>query len=298
MSEPKTNEPLETESTSATGEAEGAPPAASADAPVAAPASPAPAPDAAAASEAQAPPAGAVSGTVPAEDDDAPPSPAPAEAASGNATPDEASADAPATDDDAPEVEPESLKPVPAKAKARSHHPPPPPSLRFKSVITDNQAGGAQQIEARFIVASKPRVARDLMTRKIFTIGPNDTLEHLEDHMQAFRFRHLPVVDGDKVVGLITHRDLLHASSSFLSERAKERDEIIHKLPASRVMRRDLVSVRPDAPLEELAVLMWQKKIGCILVTDEDGLLVGIVTEADFIRLAHHFLVEQTHRPA
>jgi CBS domain-containing protein len=108
--------------------------------------------------------------------------------------------------------------------------------------------------------------------------------------MAAFRFRHLPVVEQDKLVGLITHRDLLHASSSFLSEKAKERDDIIHKVPAKRIMQRELLTVRPNEPLVDIAKLMWEAKVGCVLVTEEDGKLLGIITEADFIRLAHHFL--------
>jgi CBS domain-containing membrane protein len=195
------------------------------------------------------------------------------------------------TDDDAEEVEPEVIESV--TPKQASHHPPPAPSLRFKSAVSHTQGRAPPQPAApRFVVAGRPKLVRDLMTRQIFTISPDDTLEHLEEHMQAFRFRHLPVVDGKKVVGLITHRDLLHASSSFLSERAKERDEIIHRVPAKRIMQRELITVRPSEQLSEVAIMMWEAKIGCVLVTEEDGTLLGIVTEADFIRLAHHFLVQ------
>jgi CBS domain-containing membrane protein len=162
--------------------------------------------------------------------------------------------------------------------------PPPPPSARIK---------GTSRLE----VTGNPRLARDLMTKKIFTIGPNDIIEHLEQHMQAFRFRHLPVVEGRKLVGLITHSDLLHASSSFLSDMVKERDELIHKLPASRVMQRELLTVHPTDTLVQVTSLMWEARVGCVLVTEEDGTLVGIITEADFIRLAHHYLLRDAATP-
>jgi CBS domain-containing protein len=182
------------------------------------------------------------------------------------------------------EVEPVVVEPTKGGPShtAHHHHPPPPPSIRTKGAT-----GSRDKLE----VVGDPKLAQDLMTRKIFTIGPEDILAHLEEHMQAFRFRHLPVVEDRKLVGLITHTDLLHASSSFLSTDAKVHDEIIHKLPAKRIMQRELVTVRPTHPLVDVAVVMWEAKAGCVLVTEEDGTLVGIITEGDFIRLAHHFLV-------
>jgi CBS domain-containing protein len=139
-------------------------------------------------------------------------------------------------------------------------------------------------------VTGNPKLAQDLMTRKIFTIGEDDVLSHLEEQMRELRFRHLPVVEDRKLVGLIALADLLHASSSFLSNKAKERDELIHRLPAKAIMQRDLVTVRPTHALAEVAVIMWESKIGCVPVTENDRTLVGIITEGDFIRLAHHLL--------
>ena len=139
-------------------------------------------------------------------------------------------------------------------------------------------------------IEGDPKLVRDLMSRQIITIGPDDTLENTEQYMSSFKFRHLPVVDDGKLVGLITHRDLLHASSSNLSEHAKERDAVIHKQPAKRIMQSELVTVRPDTPLKVAARTMWEKKLGCLPVTEDDGKLVGIITEADFVRLGHKLL--------
>src|SRR4030095_15615847 len=97
-------------------------------------------------------------------------------------------------------------------------------------------------------LTKNPRLARDLMTKNILTIGPDDVIHHLEEHMGGFRFRHLPVVEGHKVVGLISRSDLLHASSTFLSDSAKARNELIHKQPAKLIMQRELVTVRPTDP--------------------------------------------------
>jgi CBS domain-containing membrane protein len=182
--------------------------------------------------------------------------------------------------DSAEEIDPEVIEPARAE-----HLPPPPPSTRLRGSVSDLK------------VDNNPRFARDLMTRNILTIGPDDVLEHLEEHMEAFRFRHLPVVEGHRVVGLITHKDLLHASSTFLSASARERNELIHRQPAKRIMQRDLVTVRPSDTLLDVAFLMWEARVGCVLVTEEDNTLVGIITEGDFLRLAHHFLSGKDREP-
>ncbi|MBK7579281.1 MAG: CBS domain-containing protein [Myxococcales bacterium] len=125
----------------------------------------------------------------------------------------------------------------------------------------------------------------DVMTRKVVTITENDTIASLDDGFKRFRFRHMPVVDAGKLVGLVTHRDLLHASSSFLSSMAKERDEIIYSQPVKLIMQTDVVSVAPTELLVDAARLMWDSKLGCLPVTEKDDHLVGILTEADFLRL-------------
>ncbi len=135
-----------------------------------------------------------------------------------------------------------------------------------------------------------PKTVAEVMTRKVVTIGENDTLEKLEEGMSRFHFRHLPVVEKGKLVGLVTHRDLLHAASSFLSEAAEARNAIIRQQPAKTIMHTDVVTVSPDDSLLEAARLMWDAKLGCLPVVDKDDQVVGIVTEADFIKLTIQLL--------
>jgi len=185
--------------------------------------------------------------------------------------------------EDAISVIPDLIEPGPTGTPTASAHPPPPPRLRARAASHERRSLS--------LGAETPEVARDLMTRELLTIGPDDLLERLEEHMQAYQFRHLPVVEGAVLVGLITHSDLLHAFSSKLSKSAPEENVIIRSLPARMIMRRDVVTVRPTEPLVNIASLFWQARVGCLPVTEPDGSLVGIITEGDFIRLAHHFLV-------
>jgi len=191
--------------------------------------------------------------------------------------------------EDAVSVIPELIA-EPTGTSAASSHPPPPPRLRARAASHERRPLSLD--------VDTPEVARDLMTRQLLTIGPDDLLESLEGYMQAYQFRHLPVVEGAVLVGLITHSDLLHAFSSKLSKSAPEENVIIRSQPARMIMRRDVVTVRPSEPLVNIAALFWQSRVGCLPVTEQDGSLVGIITEGDFIRLAHHFLVARKEAQA
>jgi CBS domain-containing membrane protein len=133
---------------------------------------------------------------------------------------------------------------------------------------------------------SLPTTVGDIMTKRLLTIGEDDAIVDVRKHMETYRFRHLPVVRDTKLVGLITHRDMLHVASTPFSKQREVRDLMISYLPAKKVMRTEVATVTADTPLVQAGDLMWDMKVGCLCVTDEDDNLVGIVTEADFLRLA------------
>lgn len=129
------------------------------------------------------------------------------------------------------------------------------------------------------------------MTRKIVTVTEKDALEEAEQGMQRLRFRHLPVVDSrGKLVGLLSHGDLLHAASSSLSEREAEHNKVILQQPVRRIMQHEVLTVQPHDPLVEAGKLLYESKIGCLPVVDAEGSLLGILTKSDFIRVALELL--------
>lgn len=128
------------------------------------------------------------------------------------------------------------------------------------------------------------------MTNKLLTVSPSETIAELEASMQEFRIRHVPVVENKKLVGLVSHRDLLRANSSVFSDHEKERNDLIHSLTMRSIMQHEVLTVRPDDTLKEAAHLILEAKVGCVCVTYDDDTLVGILTETDFVRLAKWFL--------
>ena len=122
------------------------------------------------------------------------------------------------------------------------------------------------------------------MAEKIVTISADDSLSTVEDIMTLGRVRHMPVVRGGTLVGVVSQRDLLRASLSNLTEFGSEqRRAFLQVVEIKRVMSSPPVVVDPDATPEEAALVMAEKKIGCLPVLDGQ-VLVGMLTETDLLR--------------
>jgi CBS domain-containing membrane protein len=126
---------------------------------------------------------------------------------------------------------------------------------------------------------------RDIMSAPVFAVSHVDTLKDVEKVMEWRHVRHVPVVDDqDELVGLITHRDLLQACVSSIAEISqREQDALLRAIPVAEIMRDAVLTVSPDENAREAAALMLDRKIGCLPVVEERK-LVGILTEADFVR--------------
>ncbi len=122
----------------------------------------------------------------------------------------------------------------------------------------------------------------DLMTPQPATVPPDTPIGEAWRSMTERRFRHMPVVDDEGgLVGLVTQRDLLVAAQ--VSERRIDLDD--DRL-VSEFMNREVDTVRPECCAAEAARHMMRTKRSCLPVVDETGALVGILTEADYMRLS------------
>jgi len=126
---------------------------------------------------------------------------------------------------------------------------------------------------------------RDLMTPGVVCVLPEDTVATAYELMLDHRFRHLIVIDRDgDLVGLLTHRDLLRHS---LIERAELplslQRSVMRRIRVEEVMTSEVETVDPGQLLAAAALSMFENKYGCLPVT-EGSRVVGILTEADFVR--------------
>lgn len=109
------------------------------------------------------------------------------------------------------------------------------------------------------------------MTRGVVSVGPDTTAAGALALARDKRIRHLPVLDGGRLAGIVSDRDLRPATP------APEQTVV------SDVMAREVITAHPDDPIEAAANTMREKKIGCLPVV-EGGELAGIITASDVMR--------------
>jgi CBS domain-containing protein len=123
------------------------------------------------------------------------------------------------------------------------------------------------------------------MTPDPITVGPNTTLPEAARLMKECNIHRLPVVDNERLVGIVTLGDIREASpSNAHSLSIYELNYLIARLTVGEIMTRDPITVTPDMSVEAAARLMLEHKIGGLPVMDGDH-LVGIITETDIFRL-------------
>lgn len=122
---------------------------------------------------------------------------------------------------------------------------------------------------------------KDLMKTHVTTIGPDDTLHLADGIMSLGGLRHLPVVSGSALVGILTHRDILRAPTAFHGFASDPR-AVLRALSVKDVMTREVVAIDASATVQEAAARLLKHKVGCLPVL-EGGALVGIVTTSDLL---------------
>ena len=129
-------------------------------------------------------------------------------------------------------------------------------------------------------------LVRDRMSAPAVTIITGTPFQEAVKLMREGGFRRLPVVNkSGQLVGIVSERDLLHASPSPASSLSIwEMNYLLWKLKIEELMTRKVVSVAPTAPIEEAARLMVEHRIGGLPVTDMSGAVIGVITETDIFK--------------
>lgn len=121
-------------------------------------------------------------------------------------------------------------------------------------------------------------------TRNPITAAVDTEIDNLRLLMKDHNIRHLPIVRGTSVVGVVSDRDLRVVAGLTMAEKLQ--------LRADDIMTTDPVTVTADTPLDEVAGVMSERKVGSVIVNDEAGALIGIFTVTD----ALDALIEIVHR--
>jgi len=128
-------------------------------------------------------------------------------------------------------------------------------------------------------------LVRKKMKKDLVTISKDERMTVAKKILKEKNIRHLPVVDGKRLVGLVTNMDIRKSEASpATSLEVRELHYLLDKLTVGEIMTRNVITISPDISIEEAAILLHDNKIGCLPVV-EDGNLVGILTENDVMEI-------------
>lgn len=130
----------------------------------------------------------------------------------------------------------------------------------------------------------------EIMTKDVITLNHTDDLETAERLFKTKRIRHIPVVSGKEIIGILSYTDLLRISfADATDENDYEVDTIVYNMfTIEQVMAKNLVSIPSNTTIKEVAELLAKKEFHALPIVDNNE-LVGIVTTTDLIQ----YLIEQ-----
>jgi acetoin utilization protein AcuB len=124
---------------------------------------------------------------------------------------------------------------------------------------------------------------KNRMTTEVITLTPDQTLLKAMNIIQQKRIRHLPVVEGKKVVGIVTEHDVRKAGASDSSPLSIfELNYLLDQIKVSGFMTRKVITVSPEEPIEVAAKMIYDHHIGALPVVEQNQ-LVGLITSSDIL---------------
>jgi CBS-domain-containing membrane protein len=136
---------------------------------------------------------------------------------------------------------------------------------------------------AKNTVRGKKSVVGDWMTEAVLAVETFDSINVARQLMAKHRINQLPVIEGDKVVGIVTDRDVRDAyPTSMAINRGEAIDRFADTITVEEVMTYDVLTVQPDTSLRTAVELLRKQRIGSLPVVKKKK-LVGIITRSDIL---------------
>jgi acetoin utilization protein AcuB len=133
-------------------------------------------------------------------------------------------------------------------------------------------------------------LVRDYMTSPVTTVSHEARLLDAALTLRRTGFRHLAIVDGEKLVGVITDRDISRFAPSLLTNISQEEyNAIFENTPLARVMTRNPLSVTPASLMRDAVKTLHNRKLGCLPVVEGER-LVGIITVSDMLAFLYRLM--------
>lgn len=128
-----------------------------------------------------------------------------------------------------------------------------------------------------------------IMSKELVTLTPDQSLYEAERLFKKHRIRHIPVVEGDKLIGIVSYSDLLRISFADMTDGEEEVTSVVYDMyTIPQIMAKTPLTVTADTSIKEVAEILAAQSFHSIPVVD-NGKLVGLVTTTDLIK----YLLEQ-----
>lgn len=128
-----------------------------------------------------------------------------------------------------------------------------------------------------------------IMSRKLVTLTPTQSLYDAERLFKKHKIRHIPVVEGDKIIGIVSYSDLLRISFADMTDNEDEVTSVVYDMyTIPQIMAKTPLTVNSNATIKEVAEILAKQSFHSIPVLENDK-LVGIVTTTDLI----NYLLDQ-----
>mgnify|MGYP000162008608 CR=1 FL=1 len=128
------------------------------------------------------------------------------------------------------------------------------------------------------------RKVEEIMSRDVITASPATIVKDAAQTMISLGFRRLPVLDEEKIIGIVVTTDIVKLFQPKIALKYSARGSVydLIKTPLSEIMSSPVITVKPDVEIGEVAKIMMENGIGALPVIEDDK-LVGIITERDLL---------------
>lgn len=125
----------------------------------------------------------------------------------------------------------------------------------------------------------------EIMTTKIITAKMDDTLEDIRKILAQNHCHHIPVVEDNRLVGIVSDRDVLKALSPYADTAGADASALnTLRRKAHQIMTRRVITISPEDSVEEAATMMLERSFNCMPVLERSGAVVGMITKTDILR--------------
>lgn len=124
---------------------------------------------------------------------------------------------------------------------------------------------------------------KDIMSTELKTVHRKQNMAEVQALMDEFHIRHLPVVEGEKVIGMVSRTDLMHVRYGAMKGREKDQRALLATIPVEEIMTETPQTIPVGSSIRDAGHLLFEKNFSALPVTNDDDKLVGIVTTKDML---------------